>query len=192
MSDLPARQSNRIPCPCLSLELLTRHLLDIAFRESFMGLVCGLENTRGRCQPGRIPGQPVVIWPDREAISSLSPHFLASIHYPPRINARCMSAVLEDEPSPGQKRKRAPRALIACETCRSRKLRCDQASPCSHCVRLQQPCNYRSPGIQLPGARIPPSTPDSSSFIARYEHFSVNLRSMASCQCFSIVKVLWP
>ena len=77
-----------------------------------------------------------------------------------------------DNPTTNLKRKRGPRALIACETCRRRKLRCDQASPsCSHCVRLQQPCRYRSHSVQLPRTQTPSTTPQNGNFTIRYDVF---------------------
>jgi Fungal Zn(2)-Cys(6) binuclear cluster domain len=39
------------------------------------------------------------------------------------------------EPSAGQKRKRV-RASRACETCRSRKVKCNEQNPCSNCVSM--------------------------------------------------------
>jgi len=38
------------------------------------------------------------------------------------------------EPATGQKRKRI-RASRACETCRARKVKCNEQNPCSNCVR---------------------------------------------------------
>ncbi|KAK1992576.1 hypothetical protein LX36DRAFT_732178 [Colletotrichum falcatum] len=48
-----------------------------------------------------------------------------------------------DKPSSaGLKRKRRPRAPIACGTCRARKLKCDGNLPCSNCVRHEFSCSY--------------------------------------------------
>lgn len=38
------------------------------------------------------------------------------------------------EPATGQKRKRI-RASRACETCRARKVKCNEQNPCSNCIR---------------------------------------------------------
>lgn len=44
------------------------------------------------------------------------------------------------------RRKRAALAAQACETCRSRKTRCDEQRPkCSLCTRLDVECVYREP-----------------------------------------------
>jgi hypothetical protein len=39
------------------------------------------------------------------------------------------------EPAAGQKRKRI-RASRACETCRARKVKCNEQNPCSNCLRM--------------------------------------------------------
>ncbi|KAE8363101.1 fungal-specific transcription factor domain-containing protein [Aspergillus caelatus] len=43
-------------------------------------------------------------------------------------------------------RRRHPRASRACETCRVRKTKCDQAQPCSYCAYHALDCVYRAPG----------------------------------------------
>ncbi|KAK1638053.1 hypothetical protein BDP81DRAFT_201016 [Colletotrichum phormii] len=50
-----------------------------------------------------------------------------------------------DNPNSGNnlKRKRRPRAPIACGTCRARKVKCDGSSPCSNCVRHEFSCSYK-------------------------------------------------
>ncbi|KAJ5549339.1 transcriptional regulator family: Fungal Specific TF [Penicillium frequentans] len=42
--------------------------------------------------------------------------------------------------------RRLPRASRACETCRSRKTKCDQAQPCSYCAYHSFNCVYRTSG----------------------------------------------
>ncbi|KAJ5720363.1 transcriptional regulator family: Fungal Specific TF [Penicillium malachiteum] len=42
--------------------------------------------------------------------------------------------------------RRVPRASRACETCRSRKTKCDQAQPCSYCAYHSFNCVYRTSG----------------------------------------------
>ncbi|RAL02964.1 Zn(II)2Cys6 transcription factor [Aspergillus ibericus CBS 121593] len=43
-------------------------------------------------------------------------------------------------------RRRPPRASRACETCRVRKTKCDQAQPCSYCAYHSLDCFYRAAG----------------------------------------------
>ncbi|RAL12327.1 Zn(II)2Cys6 transcription factor [Aspergillus homomorphus CBS 101889] len=43
-------------------------------------------------------------------------------------------------------RRRPPRASRACETCRARKTKCDQAQPCSYCAYHSLDCLYRAAG----------------------------------------------
>ncbi|KAL2814954.1 fungal-specific transcription factor domain-containing protein [Aspergillus granulosus] len=43
-------------------------------------------------------------------------------------------------------RRRPPRASRACETCRARKTKCDQAQPCSYCAYHTLDCVYRNVG----------------------------------------------
>ncbi|KAL5360042.1 fungal-specific transcription factor domain-containing protein [Aspergillus floccosus] len=43
-------------------------------------------------------------------------------------------------------RRRPPRASRACETCRARKTKCDQAQPCSYCAYHSLDCFYRGGG----------------------------------------------
>jgi len=53
------------------------------------------------------------------------------------------------EPAVGQKRKRI-RASRACETCRARKVKCNEQNPCSNCVRMSSPqfkAHYLGQGI---------------------------------------------
>ncbi|KAK2043087.1 hypothetical protein LZ31DRAFT_632213 [Colletotrichum somersetense] len=57
--------------------------------------------------------------------------------------------------SAGVKRKRRPRAPIACGTCRARKLKCDGSSPCSNCVRHEFSCSYREAQNQTPRQGTP-------------------------------------
>ena len=42
-----------------------------------------------------------------------------------------------------------PRRVVAhgpsCIECRRRKIRCDRASPCGYCVKINEPCRYASP-----------------------------------------------
>lgn len=46
----------------------------------------------------------------------------------------------------GDRVQRAALAAQACETCRSRKVKCDELRPrCSNCTRLGVECNYREP-----------------------------------------------
>ncbi|KAK1492665.1 hypothetical protein CTAM01_09863 [Colletotrichum tamarilloi] len=63
-----------------------------------------------------------------------------------------------DNPNSGNnlKRKRRPRAPIACGTCRARKVKCDGSSPCSNCVRHEFSCSYKE------GQEDPPSKRSSS------------------------------
>ncbi|KAK2055470.1 hypothetical protein LY76DRAFT_578089 [Colletotrichum caudatum] len=57
--------------------------------------------------------------------------------------------------SAGVKRKRRPRAPIACGTCRARKLKCDGNSPCSNCVRHEFSCSYGEAQSQTPRQGTP-------------------------------------
>ncbi|RSL72468.1 hypothetical protein CEP53_001114 [Fusarium sp. AF-6] len=41
------------------------------------------------------------------------------------------------------KRKRRPRAAIACDTCRTRKVKCDGGIPCSTCIQHSFGCSYK-------------------------------------------------
>lgn len=155
--DSPCRSPLRILSSCLTSGL-TSHLWNFDSEEFCPGAIRGGWRARKACSQQR-------------RIFLIDPFLnITSLSYcPHQIDASCMSsstAAPIEEPSSSHKRKRAPRALIACETCRTRKLRCDQASPCAHCLRLSQPCNYRSPGIQLPGPRIASAAPESG-FIVR-------------------------
>ncbi|EFQ30432.1 uncharacterized protein GLRG_05576 [Colletotrichum graminicola M1.001] len=67
---------------------------------------------------------------------------------------------LGDDPSAkpssaGLKRKRRPRAPIACGTCRARKLKCDGNSPCSNCVRHEFSCSYGEAQNETPRQGTP-------------------------------------
>ena len=44
-----------------------------------------------------------------------------------------------DASAPVVKRRRNPRAVLACERCRSKKYKCSEAQPCSHCKRMLSP-----------------------------------------------------
>ncbi|KAJ4177811.1 hypothetical protein NW755_013631 [Fusarium falciforme] len=41
------------------------------------------------------------------------------------------------------RRKRRPRAAVACDTCRTRKVKCDGGLPCSNCVKHSFRCSYK-------------------------------------------------
>ncbi|KAH7175085.1 fungal-specific transcription factor domain-containing protein [Fusarium flagelliforme] len=47
-----------------------------------------------------------------------------------------------DASAPVVKRRRNPRAVLACERCRSKKYKCSEAQPCSHCKRSGAECKY--------------------------------------------------
>ncbi|KAK1978175.1 hypothetical protein LZ30DRAFT_752343 [Colletotrichum cereale] len=63
--------------------------------------------------------------------------------------------------SAGLKRKRRPRAPIACGTCRTRKVKCDGSSPCSNCVRHEFSCSYKEAQNEMPRQ----GTPSYGSFV---------------------------
>ncbi|KAF4968528.1 hypothetical protein FSARC_4095 [Fusarium sarcochroum] len=47
-----------------------------------------------------------------------------------------------DASAPAAKRRRHPRAVLACERCRLKKYKCSEAQPCSHCKRSGAECKY--------------------------------------------------
>ncbi|KAJ5103683.1 hypothetical protein N7532_004212 [Penicillium argentinense] len=46
-----------------------------------------------------------------------------------------------DEPAP--KRVKRPRAAQACDRCRTKKYKCDEQYPCSHCKKSHLDCVYQ-------------------------------------------------
>ena len=65
--------------------------------------------------------------------------------------------------NPGLSRKRR-RAKVACESCRTRKRKCDGQEPCGTCVQLEYDCHY------CPTLKASKRTPE----IARDEQASTN------------------
>ncbi|KAF2399286.1 hypothetical protein EJ06DRAFT_557746 [Trichodelitschia bisporula] len=59
-------------------------------------------------------------------------------------------------PIAGVKRKRQPRAPLACDTCRTRKAKCDQNRPCSYCIKHAFKCTDR---VDKRPAAISPKPP---------------------------------
>ena len=49
-----------------------------------------------------------------------------------------------DASAPVVKRRRNPRAVLACERCRSKKYKCSEAQPCGHCKRMLSPGSDRN------------------------------------------------
>ncbi|PTD03073.1 hypothetical protein FCULG_00009049 [Fusarium culmorum] len=47
-----------------------------------------------------------------------------------------------DASAPATKRRRVPRAVLACDRCRLKKYKCSEAQPCSHCKRSGAECKY--------------------------------------------------
>ncbi|SPJ88565.1 related to C6 transcription factor [Fusarium torulosum] len=47
-----------------------------------------------------------------------------------------------DASAPAVKRRRNPRAVLACERCRLKKYKCSEAQPCIHCKRSGAECKY--------------------------------------------------
>ncbi|KAH6950954.1 hypothetical protein DER45DRAFT_544269 [Fusarium avenaceum] len=47
-----------------------------------------------------------------------------------------------DASAPAVKRRRNPRAVLACERCRLKKYKCSEAQPCVHCKRSGAECKY--------------------------------------------------
>ncbi|QPC78034.1 hypothetical protein HYE68_008786 [Fusarium pseudograminearum] len=47
-----------------------------------------------------------------------------------------------DVSAPATKRRRVPRAVLACDRCRLKKYKCSEAQPCSHCKRSGAECKY--------------------------------------------------
>ncbi|KAH7003109.1 fungal-specific transcription factor domain-containing protein [Fusarium venenatum] len=52
------------------------------------------------------------------------------------------SATGNDASAPAPKRRRFPRAVVACERCRLKKYKCSEAQPCTHCKRRGVECKY--------------------------------------------------
>ncbi|KAK2009018.1 hypothetical protein LZ32DRAFT_684178 [Colletotrichum eremochloae] len=61
-----------------------------------------------------------------------------------------------DKPnSTSLKRKRKPRAPVACGTCRARKIKCDGRSPCANCVQHKFSCSYEKTPNETPRCETP-------------------------------------
>lgn len=70
-------------------------------------------------------------------------------------------ADLNDQNRPLKKRRRPP---LACEQCRSRKIRCDRESPCGPCTKSKIPtCTYAPTHQPKSRTKKPPSTEHSAT-----------------------------
>ncbi|KAK5994363.1 putative transcriptional regulatory C3C7.04-like protein [Cladobotryum mycophilum] len=64
-----------------------------------------------------------------------------------------------DQATRGARRQRRPRAIIACDTCRTCKVKCDGTCPCSHCIQHSFECtfNRRVQVVHIPSSRTQPT-----------------------------------
>ncbi|OCL09446.1 hypothetical protein AOQ84DRAFT_404582 [Glonium stellatum] len=86
-------------------------------------------------------------------------------------------------PSAGQKRKRLPQASLACESCRARKAKCDQARPCSSCTRQGTRSNART------SPREPPAVATQfldQELLQMLQALMPGLFVLAACYSFSL------